>query len=159
MADSNHSMSESKRGQSGRARWPRDLKVFALLAALWAAALTARIVVRDVTYYSQTPLEAIFFGMRFDGNFARFVLIAQAMAASTVAIGLAAERRWGLVLAFLYLLEAVASNLIFMTSYIDDLAEGSNVRLSGLAGIVAVLVLLYLWIRAHDLLLDDDARV
>jgi hypothetical protein len=142
-----------------RTGWPRDLKVFALLAALWAAALTARIVVRDVTYHSQTPLEAILLGIKFDGYPARLVLVAQAMAASTLALGLAAERRWGLLLALIYMLEVVISNLIFMMTYMDDLAQGRNVRISGLVGIVSVVILLYLWIRARDLLLDENPRV
>ena len=142
-----------------RARWPRDLKIFALLAALWAAGLTARIVIRDVTYYTAMPLEAILFGIRFDGYPARFAVIAQAMAATAAAIGLNHERRWGLMLALIYMLEMVASNLIFMTTYMDNLAEGRNVRLSGLVGIVSVLILLYLWIRARDLLLDQRPRV
>jgi hypothetical protein len=153
MATTTDSISESKRGESRRARWPRDLKIFALLAALWAAGLTARIVVRDVAYY-QTPLEAILLGMRFDGVPARLALIIQAMAASAVAIGLASERRWGLVLALIYTLEVVAGSLIFMTTYMGDLAEGRNVRLSGLVGILSVMILLYLWIRARDLLFE-----
>jgi hypothetical protein len=142
-----------------RARWPRDLKIFALIAALWAAALTARIVMRDVTYYSQAPLEAVLLGMKFDGYPARLVLVAQAMAVSTLAIGLAAERRWGLLLALVYMLEVVVSNLIFMMTYMDDLSQGRSVRISGLTGIVSVLILLYLWIRARDLLFDENPRV
>jgi hypothetical protein len=142
-----------------RARWPRDLKVFAMLAALWAAGLIARIVMRDVTYHSQIPLEAILLGMKFDGFPARLVLVGQAMAISTMALGLAAERRWGLLLALIYMLEVVVSNLIFMMTYMDDLAQGRNVRISGLVGIVSVVIFLYLWIRARDLLLDENPRV
>ena len=139
-----------------RARWPRDLKIFALFAALWAAWLTARIVMRDVTYYAQTPLDAILLGMKFDGYAARLVLVMQAMAASILSLGLATEKRWGLAFALLCLLEVVVSNLIFMVAYMNDLAQGGNVRLSGLRGIVAVLILLYLWIRGRDLLLKES---
>ena len=74
------------------------------------------------------------------------------MAFSTVALGLAAERKWGLVLALVYMLEVVISDLIFMMTYMGDLSQGRNVRVAGLIGIVAVLILLYLWIRARDLL-------
>jgi hypothetical protein len=136
------------------ARWPLDLKIFALLAALWAAGLTARIVMRDLTYYSPTPIEAILLGMKFDGYPASLVMAAQVMAAFTVAIGLAAERKWGLLLGLICMLEVVVSNLIFMTTYMDDLAEARNVRLAGLVGIGSVLILLYLWIRARDLLFE-----
>ena len=142
-----------------RARWPRDLKIFALFAALWASALIARIVIHDVTYYSPMPLQAVILGINFDGYPARVVLVAQAMALSTLALGLAAERRWGLMLALSYMLEVVVSNLIFMMTYMGDLSQGRNIRVSGLIGIVAVLILLYLWIRARDLLSDDTARV
>jgi hypothetical protein len=149
MATTIDSVNESK-----RARWPRDLKIFALLAALWAAGLTGRVVVRDLASYAQAPLEAILFGMRFDGYPARFAIIAQAMVAATTAIGLNHRRKWGLMLALIYMLEMVASNLIFMTTYLGDLTEGSSVRLSGLVGIVSVMVLLYLWIRARDVLFE-----
>ena len=149
MADTTDIKHESIRG-----RWPRDLKIFAFLAALWASALTARIVMRDLTYYSPTPIEAVVLGMKFDGYSASLVMAVQVMAAFTVAIGLAAERKWGLLLALICMLEAVVSNLIFMTTYMGDLAEARNVRLSGLIGIGSVLILLYLWIRARDLLFD-----
>jgi hypothetical protein len=138
--------------QSLRARWPRDLKAFAFFAALWAVWLTARIVMRDVTYSAQMPLEAILLGMKFDGYIARVVLVLQAMAASTLALGLAAERRWGLAFAFGCMFEVVLSNLIFMATYMDDFAEANDVRLAGLRGIIAVLILLYLWVRGRDLL-------
>ena len=142
-----------------RARWPRDLKLFALLTAIWAAWLTARIVMRDVTYYAQAPIEAVLLGMRFEGLSARLVLAAQAMAAATLALGLAAERRWGLRFALACVLEVVVSNLIFMTVYMDDIAEGRNVRLAGWFGIAAVLILLYLWIRGRGLLIDENPPV
>jgi hypothetical protein len=142
-----------------RARWPRDLKLFALLTAIWAAWLTARIVMRDVTYYAQAPIEAVLLGMRFEGLSARLVLAAQAMAAATLALGLAAERRWGLRFALACVLEVVVSNLIFMTVYMDDIAEGRNVRLAGLVGIAAVLILLYLWVRGRGLLIDENPPV
>jgi hypothetical protein len=138
-----------------RPRWPRDLKIFALLAALWAAALTGKIVIRDVAYFSPIELEAVLFGIKFQGFSAHLVLAGQAMATFTLAIGLAAERRWGLLLAFAYLLEVVISNLIFMLTYMGDIGQGSRVRLAGLAGIIAVMCLLYLWIRARNLLFAD----
>jgi hypothetical protein len=139
-----------------RARWPRDLKVFALLAAIWAAWLTARIVMRDLTWYARAPIEAVLLGIKFDGFAARMVLAMQAIAVATLALGLAAERKWGLMLALACLLEVVVSNLIFMTTYMDDLAEGSSVRIAGVLGMAAVVILLYLWIRARDLLLKEN---
>lgn len=140
-----------------RPRWPRDLKLFALLAALWAAVLTGRMVLRDVADYSPLQLQAVLFGMKVNGYAAHLVLALRAMAIFTMAIGLAAERRWGLLLAFGYLLEVVISNLIFMMTYMNDLGQGSSVRFAGLIGIMAVLGLLYLWIRARHLLFRTHA--
>jgi len=136
-------------------RWPRDLKWFALFLGAWAVALTGRIVLRDVAVYSPLQLEAVLFGMKFDAYSAHMVLALRAMTMFTIALGIAAERRWGLLIAFGYLLEVVMSNLIFMMTYMNDVGEGSNVRSAGIVGILAVLGLLYLWIRARDLLVID----
>jgi hypothetical protein len=138
-------------------RWPRDLKLFAIVAGLWAAALTGRMVLRDVADYSPLQVEAILFGMKFDGYAAHLVLALKATAIFSLAIGLAAERRWGLLLAFGYMLEVVMSSLIFMMTYMGDIGQGSNVRLAGLTGIIAVLCLLYLWIRGRYLLFRSPA--
>jgi hypothetical protein len=137
------------------ARWPRDLKLVALLAALWAAALVAQIVIRDITF-SPMPLQTIALGMKFEGLAARIAMVAQAAAISAIAFGLAAERKSGLWFALIYMLEVVVSRLIFMISYMDDISQAHNVRVSGLLGIGAVLILLYLWIRAHEVLFDEN---
>ncbi len=81
---------------------------------------------RDVTYYAQAPIEAVILGMKFEGFAARLVLAVQAMAVATLALGLAAERKWGLRFATFCLLEVVVSNLIFMTTYMDDIAAGAQ---------------------------------
>jgi hypothetical protein len=137
--------------------WPRDLKIFALFSALWAAGLTARILVRDSAYYPGAPMEAVVAGIQFGGYSASLVLIAQAMTFSVFAIGIAAERKWGLVLALFYMLEIAFSNLIFMAANIWDFTQGRNVRNSGWIGIAAVLILLYLWIRSRELLFGPDS--
>jgi hypothetical protein len=142
-----------------RARWPRDLKVFAILAALWAVLLTAQMVMRDVTYYPSASLEAILLGVKFESYSARMVLMAQAMVGFTIALAVAAERRWGLRLALIFMIEVVASNLIFMLRYMNDLSQGSRVRISGLTGIIAVLILLYLWIRVREILIGDPPSI
>ena len=138
-----------------RAQWPRDLKIFALLASLWVAVLIARIVIHDAMY-SPYELQAIVLGMRFEGFSARVAIMAQAMVIATISLGVAAERKWGLWLAFAFLLEAVIGRLVFMTAYLGDFSQMGNVRDSELVGIGAVAILLYLWIRARDLLLEPD---
>ena len=82
------------------------------------------------------------------------IVEANAMTVATAAIGVNHGRRWGLALGIIYLFEMEASNLIFMMTYMNDLSEARNVRLSGLVGIASVLILLYLWIRARDLLFE-----
>jgi len=126
-----------------------------MVSALWAIALTARMLLRDIVDSSALESEAVLFGMKFDGYPAHLVLAVQAMAAFSIAIGIAAERAWGLMLAFAYLLEAVMSKLVFMITYLNDIGQGSSVRRAGIVGIGAVLALLYLWIRARKLLFID----
>jgi hypothetical protein len=87
------------------------------------------------------------------------VLMAQAMVGFTIALAVAAERRWGLRLALIFMIEVVASNLIFMLRYMNDLSQGSRVRISGLTGIIAVLILLYLWIRVREILIGDPPSI
>lgn len=137
----------------GRARWPSDLKLLGWLAGFWAAVMVGQIVLSDLTYSSRS-FEAIALGMKFDGLAARIAMAVQAMALSTAGIGLVAERRWGLWFAIIYMTEVALSRLIFMTAYLDNFTEVRNVRGSGFLGIAAVVILLYLWIRAHDLIWD-----
>lgn len=138
-----------------RPPWPRDLKVIVWFSALWAASLAARIVIRDVAYYPDAPLEALFLGFRFDGSSARFVLFAEGLMFFAVAFGVATEKKWGLVLALLYMLQVVIGELNFMMMFMSDLSQGRNVRVAGLVGIASVLILLYLWIRVRDLLFEN----
>ena len=103
--------------------------------------LTARIVMRDVAYYSPAPTR----GGAPRNEVRRLRGAAGARGAGDgsfprLALGLAAERRWGLRFALVCLLEVVVSNLIFMMTYMDDIGQGRNVRLAGLIGIVAVLL-------------------
>jgi hypothetical protein len=135
--------------------WPQDLKFFALFSAFWAAGLTARVLVRQVTMYSGGPLETVIGGMKFYGPLARALTLVQASVFAGFAIGIATERKWGLILAIFYMVQVVMSHLIFMIAYMYDPTQGANVRVAALGGAIAVLILLYLWIRARDLLFQD----
>jgi hypothetical protein len=135
--------------------WPQDLKFFALFSAFWAAGLTARVLVRQVTMYSGGPLETVIGGMKFYGPLARALTLVQASIFAGFAIGIATERKWGLILALFYMVQVVMSHLIFMIAYMYDPTQGANVRVAALGGAIAVLILLYLWIRARDLLFQD----
>jgi len=140
-------------GNIGHTRWPLDLKLLGWLAGFWAAVMIGQIVLSDLTYMP-TPFHAIALGMKFEGLAARVAMAVQAMALSTAGIGLVAERRWGLWFAIVYMTEVALSRLIFMTAYLNNFTEVHNVRSSGFLGIAAVVILLYLWIRAHDLIWD-----
>lgn len=141
--------------QPDRKPWPRDLKLFALCSALWAAAITIRILLADYSDYGiDAEVQAVIGGMKFLGTAARVVLLAQATIFAAFAIGVAAERKWGLVLALFYLVEIIISHLIYMMAYMDTIGESAQLRSAAAEGVLAVLVLLYLWIRSRDLLFD-----
>lgn len=133
-------------------RWPRDLKLFALLCALWAAGLIARLLIDDTMDLSGVPLESVIGGMKFYSSGARAVTLVQAAVFFAVAIGIAWERKYGLALALLYLAQAVMSHLIFMLAYMDDLTQLSKVKDAAAGGMISVLILLYVWIRSRELL-------
>ena len=137
--------------------WPRDLKIFALVCAVWTAGLIGRVVVSDNSYYPEGPVQAMMIGMKFSGPIARLALVVQAVVVATFAVGISLEQKWALVLALLCMLEVVTSHLIFMVAYMRDFSQATNVRISGLIGMLGVMVLLYLWIRSRDLLFDQRA--
>ncbi len=134
--------------------WPRDLKIFALCSALWGLGLVARILYAGglLDFMPDTRLQAVIGGLKFYGETARIVLVMQAAIFIAFATAILAERRWGLVLALGYMVEVVASHLAFVIGYMDDPAQSVHVRTAALQGPVAVLILLYLWIRSRDLL-------
>ena len=62
--------------------------------------------------------------MKFDGFSARLVLSGASYRGRDAGVGAGGgERRWGLFFALACLLEVVASNLIFMTVYMDDITR------------------------------------
>ena len=99
--------------------------------------------------------------MRFNGYDARVVLIVQAGIFAAIAIGIFFHRRWGLLLALCYMVEVVMSHLAFVIAYLPMRSEWENVRAVASQGPMVVLITLYLWIRAYDLIFDSqpaDAR-
>src|SRR5579862_1856135 len=55
--------------------WPVDLRVFAVLAALWALCLMVSVFVHGGEIELADPVETIFAGVRFNGDQARLVLV------------------------------------------------------------------------------------
>jgi hypothetical protein len=149
------------RSEQAQTAWPVDLKVFAALAALWALCLVASAIVHAGEIVVSDPVETIFAGMRFDGDDARLVLIVEAGIFAAIAIGVFSRRRWGLLLAFCYMVQVVMSHLAFAVAYLPFPTEWANVRATAAQGPMMVLITLYLWIRACDLIFDvpnADAR-
>ncbi len=138
-----------------KARWPADLKLFAILSAAWAAGLLGRAVL-GATPFSHAPLASVIAGMKFYGQPARAVLAVKGAVLVTLALGIIIERRWSLVVALCYFAESVLSHFIFVIAYLDDLSQSLHVRVAAAEGPFVVLLLLYLWIRSRDILLDDE---
>jgi hypothetical protein len=142
--------------QSGQqqAVWPFDLRVFAVLAGLWGVCLAVSALVRVGDVSLVDPVEAIFAGVRFNGYDARVVLIVQAGIFAAMAVGVFLHHRWGLLLALCYMVEVVMGHLAFVIAYLPMRSEWENVREVASQGPMMVLIALYLWIRAYDLIFD-----
>jgi hypothetical protein len=138
-------------------RWPFDLRVFAIMAGIWAICLVMRAFVNVGDYEVFDPLRVVFGGVRFDGDAARIVLIVEAGIFASVAIGVFAEQRWGLLLALCFMAQVVMSHLAFVIAYLPIRSEWMTVRATAMQGPTMVLITLYLWIRASDLIFDARA--
>jgi hypothetical protein len=91
------------------------------------------------------------------------VLIVEAGIFAAMAIGVFARRRWGLLLALCYMVQVVMSHLAFVIAYLPFHSEWRNVRVVASQGPMMVLITMYLWMRACDLIFDSppipaDAR-
>jgi hypothetical protein len=138
-----------------RVVWPLDLRVFAILSGLWAVCLVASAFVNAGEISVVDPIETIFAGIRFNGDDARIVLIVEAGIFAMIAIGVFSGRRWGLLLALCYMVQVVMSHLAFVIAYMQMPSEWMNVRAVASRGPMMVLIALYLWIRACDLIFDS----
>ena len=142
-------------GEKLEPAWPRDLKIFALLAGAWAVGLAARVLAFQFADYDVLgPLQAVLAGIKFYGGAARVVLIGQAAIFAMIAVGIGTQRSWGLVLGVIYMTQVVVSHLVFVIAYMDSLTEAPHVRTAALTGPIAVLILLYLWIRTRELVVS-----
>ncbi len=124
------------------------------MSALWALCLVITAFAHAGDLDVVDPVQTVLGGIRFDGDAARIVLIVEAGIFGTIAIGIFAERRWGLVLALCFMAEAVMSHLAFAIAYLPFRSEWMNVRQTASQGPMIVLITLYLWIRACDLIFD-----
>ncbi len=125
-----------------------------MVAGLWSLCLTLSALVPAANVDLADPIETIFAGIRFNGDDARVVLIVQAAIFAAIAVGVFFHRRWGLLLALCYMAEVVMSHLAFVIAYLPMRSEWENVRAVASQGPMLVLITLYLWIRACDLIFN-----
>ncbi|MGA7871518.1 MAG: hypothetical protein WCA22_11535 [Candidatus Binatus sp.] len=154
-------METDRQSRQPQVAWPFDLRVFAVMAGLWALCLAISAFVRIGDVDVVDPIETIFAGVRFNGEDARLVLIVEAGIFAAMAVGVFAHRRWGLLLALCYMAQLVMSHLAFAIAYLPVRSEWMNVRAAASQGPMLVLITLFLWIRAYDLIFDSppaDAR-
>ena len=132
--------------------WPIDLRVSGIAAACWAIYLAHSAIIGDPMIDAAAPVHAVIGGLLFYGSQARVVFLIEAGIFWAFAVGLIAGKRWGLLLALSYMAEVVMSHLIFIVAYLDNRNEWNHVHLAADEGPFFVLVTLYLWIRACDLI-------
>jgi hypothetical protein len=137
-------------------KWPFDLRVFAVLAAVWSVCLSFSAFVPIGEMDVVDPVETIFAGMRFNGYDARLVLIVESGIFMMIAIGVFAHRRWGLLLALCMMIEIVMSHLAFVIAYLPMRSEWMTVRAVASQGPMMVVITLYLWIRGYDLIFESQ---
>ena len=125
-----------------------------MIAGLWGLCLALSALVSAANVDLVDPIETIFAGIRFNGDDARVVLMVQAAIFMAMAVGVFLHRRWGLLLALCYMAEVVMSHLAFVIAYLPMRPEWENVRAVASQGPMLVLITLYLWIRACDLIFD-----
>ena len=68
-----------------------------------------------------------------------------------IAAGMIGQRRWGLILAIVFLLQVIASHIAFALTFVSDPIQTMSVRAAAMQGPSIVMITLYLWIRANDL--------
>lgn len=139
-------------GGQRKIAWPIDLRICGLIAALWAIYLAHSALTGDPIFTVAEPIHAVLGGLLFYGYQARIALLIEAAIFWAIAVGLVAGQRWGLVLALFFMAEEVMSRLVFILAYLNNRAEWYHVHMAANEGPIVVIVTLYLWIRASDLI-------
>src|SRR5258705_4007735 len=109
-------------------RWAFDLRIFAIMAGIWAICLVMRAFVNVGDYEVFDPLRVVFGGVRFDGDAARIVLIVEAGIFASLAIGVFSEQRWGLLLRLWFIADGAMRHFAFALAYLPVPFDFMNVR-------------------------------
>ncbi len=135
-------MAESER------RLPLDLRIFALLALVWGVSLVLRVLTQSGMAMPGDTFQAVLGGVKFYGTPARLAMLLESLVYMAFAAGILRARRWGLVVALIYMAQVVLGHLIFIVSYFNQPGQEIHVKIAAIEGPITVLILLYLWIRS-----------
>jgi hypothetical protein len=131
-------------------RWPRDLRIFAGICILWSAVLMTRSIFNLSA--GGVPLEGVIFGVKFYANHARVTMALQAIIIAGFGIGVLMHKRWGLILALLYMAQVIIGHVIFIASNLGVDSQRIHVKIASIESPVVLLIALYAWYRARPLL-------
>jgi hypothetical protein len=131
-------------------RWRRDLRIFAGICILWSAVLMTRSIFNLSA--GGVPLEDVIFGVKFYANQARVTMALQAIIFVVFAIGILMHKRWGLILALLYMAQVIIGHVIFIVSNLGVEAQKIHVKIASAEAPVVLLIALYVVYRARPLL-------
>jgi hypothetical protein len=132
-------------------KWPLDLRICGWLLAAWAFCLMIRAMVHVTQEGLFDPAQTIFIGKRFFGRDAQVLLYIESVIYAVIAAGMIARRRWAVVMALMFIIQVIASHLIFALAFVGDPVMSMSVRAAAMQGPSIVLIALYLWIRVSDL--------
>jgi len=131
-------------------RWPRDFQIFAGVCILWSAVLIARALFNLSA--GGAPIEDVIFGVKFHGDEARVTMALQAIIIASFGIGILMRRRWGTILALLYMAQVIIGHVIFITSNLGVDSQRIHVKIASIESPVVLLIALYVWYRANPIL-------
>ena len=129
--------------------FPRDFRIFAGLCVFWSLVLFARAIF-DLSGGGM-PIEDVLFGIKFHGDQARLTMALQAILIGAFGIGILTRRRWGLILALLYMAQVVG-HVIFITSNWNVDAQRIHVKIASAESPVVLLIAVYVWYRSRPML-------
>ena len=132
--------------RDGEKDWPPDLAMFGTLAVLWAIVLMVRVL--SILHGHRAPFEDVLLGVKFYGSAARLTMTMQAATIAAFGLAILARKRWGVVLALIYMLQVLAGHLIFITLNFSVEYQRVHVRVAVIELPGMLLIALYLWHRA-----------
>jgi hypothetical protein len=139
--------------------WPRDLQAFAMASLLWGGFLLVRAIFALRAGATAVPFEDVFLGVKFYGDHARVTMALQAIIFVTFAIGILMHKRWGLILALLYMAQVVIGHVIFIVSNLGVESQRIHVKIASIESPVVLLIALYIWYRARPLLNGTSPQI